>query len=428
VRVLLINPPTKYVVQPCVYPPIGLGYVAAAFRRFRPNWTTDLLDCAGAKPATVVNTILDGLYDIVGFTGSSLYWKDTENIVRSLRASAVRTPYLIAGGPHVTLTKDYDSNLWDTVFVGVADLTVGDFCDDFDNKKPHSIYMPRQCEPDDLPIPIAPLGANMNVGGAGATAVLYTSFGCTHNCVFCAARAMYPRVKFRSIDHVMKEIDHYVKLGVKSIRFMDDAFTMSIPRVSDLCARLKPLGLSWGCMARVDQVGMNILDEMKASGCTEVAFGIESFDQNVLDVVGKKVLVSRNAEALKLAYESGLAVEAFIMTGAPGESVRTAKENIFHLKYHEHVISKLLLQTFMPYPGCAVWKDPKAHGIEIVDFDVSKYNAHQYMRGVDGEVCEVPIWSPHRIKGLTYYQQLENHRMMREYCISTSKATKGIYK
>jgi len=418
VKIAFVNPPTKYAVEPRVYPPVGLGYLAAAVNT-RTKHVAEVLDLAGHSIEEAAERIILGAYDIVGFTASSTYWAD----MLSTAAYVARFQplvQLIVGGPHVTITRARP-DLFRAVFYGSADASIVTWLDD---GQPYGSFESIPMGVDELPIPEAPLAKGVNSFDGGQTAIIYSGFGCTHMCSFCAARAMFGRLQFRSVPHVMAEVDHYIARGVSHIRFMDDAFTMGRRRTLELCEALKDRAVDWGCMARVDQVDMNLLNVMKASGCVNIAYGIESFDDKVLKLLDKGALASRNSEAIKLTYEAGIPCTAFIMVGTPGETEYTIAENLDVLDYHSRRITKILLQTFMPVPGCAIWEDPEKYGIQIVDRDYSKYNAHQWMPGPDGPM-ETPIWSPIRIDGLTYEQQCLNHRRMRDF--AAGHTNKGVY-
>ncbi len=413
-EIAFVNPPTKYVVEPGVYPPVGLGYLAAAVNTNTVD-NARVIDCAGDKTSDAVDRLLD--FDVVGFTASSTYWGAMLEVARELKRLSPNT-VIIAGGPHVTITRERDDCI-SSIFIGPSDQTIVDFLGDLDRGCCRPVYEGRALPPDMLPIPETPLGKNSNIGAGGLTAIIYSGFGCTHSCSFCAARAMYPEIRLRSVKHLMAEIDNYVARGVTEIRFMDDAFTMARSRAINICRELGRRGVSWGCMARVDQVDSVLLREMREGGCSEVAFGIESFDDVVLKAINKQVLASRNSEAIKLTHEAGLKVGIFVMTGTPGESKTTADTNVDLLEYHRERIAKILMQTFMPVPGCAVWQNPTEHGIRIVDPDYSKYNAHQFMRNSAGEIVPTPLWSPIRIDGLTEDQQYLNMQKMRDYVFAT---------
>ncbi len=60
----------------------------------------------------------------------------------------------------------------------------------------------------------------------------YTSLimtrGCPFKCVFCATDLYGTKVRRRSMDHVMEEIEHVVNdLGITHINFLDDVLTLS---------------------------------------------------------------------------------------------------------------------------------------------------------------------------------------------------------
>ncbi len=84
---------------------------------------------------------------------------------------------------------------------------------------------------------------------------LYTTRGCPAQCTFC----LWPQTlsghpwRKRSSDAVAAEM---VKAKaywpwVKEFFFDDDTFNIQKARTIELCAKLKPLGLTWSCTSRV---------------------------------------------------------------------------------------------------------------------------------------------------------------------------------
>jgi radical SAM superfamily enzyme YgiQ (UPF0313 family) len=65
-------------------------------------------------------------------------------------------------------------------------------------------------------------------------------------------------------------------------------FPLNKNRTKELMQYLEDKGIFWKCSTRIDCIDEEILELMKKSGCKEIAFGIESADEEVLDIIGKK--------------------------------------------------------------------------------------------------------------------------------------------
>ena len=65
---------------------------------------------------------------------------------------------------------------------------------------------------------------------------------------------------------------------VKEFFFDDDTFNIQKARTVELCAKLKPLGLTWSCTSRVT-TDYETLKAMKEAGCRLLIVGFESGDR-----------------------------------------------------------------------------------------------------------------------------------------------------
>ena len=61
-------------------------------------------------------------------------------------------------------------------------------------------------------------------------------------------------------------------------------------KYTPFCAGLDELGvdLTWSCFSRVDTINAEMLDDMKAHGCHQIMYGIESASAEILANVGKR--------------------------------------------------------------------------------------------------------------------------------------------
>jgi anaerobic magnesium-protoporphyrin IX monomethyl ester cyclase len=417
-RIALVNPPQKLLVDPGAYPPVGLGYLTAILRKC--DYYCDLLDLQGATQDEALALLAS--YNVVGYTAVTPYYADTLQLAK---ANARPGVWQIIGGPHATITREKDPVFCSAV-LGPGELSIQRFLLDLlAGDEPKSFYELPGLPLDELPHPICEAGKRLNFKGEPRTAVIFTSRGCTHKCAFCAARSVYPRIAFRDVQDVALEVAEWVEKGVRTFRFMDDGLTMSKPRSVKLFQALMPLRVKWACMVRADQVDPPLLALMKSAGCTEVAFGVESFDPNVLRALDKECDIKQNILAVQQSHEAGLYVHVFLMMSTPGETyLTTPKLNIDNMEALRGKFDKLLYSTFMPHLGTPIAKNPRAYGIRIVETDHSKYTQHQFVKK-DGRVVEVPLWSPIRIDGMTWEQQLENLQMMDRYVKTLPQLGKG---
>ena len=98
---------------------------------------------------------------------------------------------------------------------------------------------------------------------------MLTSRGCPYGCIYCVHSSLTfareiawrqgadgpqgtprkgkPRVSFRSVESVERELHELNEAGYKAIGFMDDNFIWTEERTLALCAALKKYDFVWGC-------------------------------------------------------------------------------------------------------------------------------------------------------------------------------------
>jgi anaerobic magnesium-protoporphyrin IX monomethyl ester cyclase len=209
------------------------------------------------------------------------------------------------------------------------------------------------------------------VYGHAATSVL-TARGCSFNCAFCCKNIFGSKIRFRSPENVENEIKQIIKdYGIKSFLFYDDTFTLQRDRLYDLCQRLSKLDVIFRCNGDARHNTYDDYIRLYQAGCREIAFGIESASQMILDKINKGVTVEQNRQAIREAKKAGLLVKAYLMIGSPGETRQTIQETMKFIQ--ETNPDQFTLFNFIPLPGCAIWKDPQKYNIKIVNQDFKNY-------------------------------------------------------
>jgi radical SAM superfamily enzyme YgiQ (UPF0313 family) len=136
---------------------------------------------------------------------------------------------------------------------------------------------------------------------------------------------------------------------------------------------------------------------LKEAGCQEIAFGIESGSQYILDRINKRTTVQQNIDTILTAKKAGLLTKAYLVVGFPGETQETIDDTKRFMD--EANPDKFTLFQFVPLPGCDVYKYPEKYGVTEMNKDWDQFFniAGQYEGGSSFRTSEL---SSERIKYL----------------------------
>lgn len=125
-----------------------------------------------------------------------------------------------------------------------------------------------------------------------------TSRGCPHSCTFCNSICKY---RCRSMDSVEMEIDHYIKhYKSELIVFNDNTLNASKGRFKRICQMMKSKRVAWSAALRLDNLDESLVSLAKDSGLIYTVVGVESFKQETLDKMDKKITVKQIETGLDL--------------------------------------------------------------------------------------------------------------------------------
>lgn len=157
------------------------------------------------------------------------------------------------------------------------------------------------------------------------SAVTITSRGCPYRCIFCAGRTVSgEKVRFRSAENVLKEINNLYKQGIREVIFLDDHFLADRNRALTIMSGILKdyKGLTWKCVnVTAWLLDKEILELMRESGCAHITVSIESGNQEVLaKIVKKPIRLDKIPGILDLAKSMGFEIIANFVIGFPGET------------------------------------------------------------------------------------------------------------
>jgi len=185
---------------------------------------------------------------------------------------------------------------------------------------------------------------------------LYTTRGCPAQCTFC----LWPQTlsghpwRKRSTDDVAREMARAKQLwpDVKEFFFDDDTFNIQKARTIELCAKLKPLALTWSCTSRVT-TDYETLKAMKEAGCRLLIVGYESGDAQILKNIKKGATVERARQFTKDCHKLGLVIHGDFILGLPGETHQTINNTIAFAK--ELDVETIQVSVAHAYPGTELY-------------------------------------------------------------------------
>jgi len=159
---------------------------------------------------------------------------------------------------------------------------------------------------------------------------ILTSLGCVNHCKFCCFGTGIVPYGYRGVDNIIDEIKYVRSIGVKELRFMDYSITINKKLIKELCHEMirQKLVMPWHALSHINEVDANLLDFMKAAGCTTLAFGVESADQEVLDAQNKGTTVTKIELMFDYCQKIGIKTLAHFVIGLPGQDEDSVRRTI----------------------------------------------------------------------------------------------------
>ena len=258
---------------------------------------------------------------------------------------------------------------------------------------------------------------------------LYTTRGCPAQCTFC----LWPQTlsghpwRKRSTDDVAGEMAKAKELwpDVKEFFFDDDTFNIQKARTIELCAKLKPLGLTWSCTSRVT-TDYETLKAMKEAGCRLLIVGYESGDAQILKNIKKGATVERARQFTKDCHKLGLVVHGDFILGLPGETHETINNTIAFAK--ELDVETIQVSVAHAYPGTELYDYMMKNGFMVAGSKMVDEGGHQLVQMQYPDLPADDIMAAvHRFYDEYYFRPKAVYRILRK-AVFDSGERKRLYK
>ena len=282
---------------------------------------------------------------------------------------------VILGGFHATFLPEEALRHADAVVVGEAEYVFPEIIKDLKRNSLKRIYKATKLHSlKGLPVPRYDLIDKDFILNHPVQATR----GCPYRCSFCSVTSLYPSLRVRPVDEVMRDITCFEGrnyLQNKMVMFMDNNIIVNNKYAKELFKKMKPLKKWWLSQVSINMTNDKELMRLAAdSGCRGVIVGLETFSQENLKNIGKRQnKISEYKNAIKTFHEYGIYVMASIVIGFDSDT----KESI-------HRIPNIIQELGVDYPylfiltplyGTELFNQMDREG-RIITKDWSRYNCY----------------------------------------------------
>lgn len=372
-HILLVMPSSPFLVDSRTFPPLGLLYLGAALEANGHRVT--VVDLAFDSPLSDHNP------DLIGIMCLTPHFPQMPQLLSQLRSLYPSTPIAV-GGPHFsTVPADGERLGVDATCVGDGEEAILRIVA---GERGVVQSVGGIVDVDRYPIPARHLlpiyDYRYQIAGLTATTMM-TQRGCSFACTFCCHWEGYRKVRMRSLDNVVMEVQHLKQLGFGGIMVYDDEIDLNHKRTMALCEALKPERIRWRAFIKANCFNEEQARAMADSGCWELCTGVESGSDAILKTIQKKATVADNTRVVHLCRKYGIRMKAFCMVGHPGETLETAYATRDWLI--DNRVSEFNLSLYTPYLGTPVFDTPHKYDLQ---FDKLDYGQEEFFyRGKPGE-------------------------------------------
>lgn len=160
--------------------------------------------------------------------------------------------------------------------------------------------------------------------------------GCPFNCTFCSEKVLFNKlcgIKYRDVEDIIKIIKS-ISYDFNEIFFSATTMTVNRKWTENLCNRLieENNKMPWRTVTRIDCVDEELLTLMKKAGLNKICFGVETFDDKLLEDINKNQNVNNVIKVLSLCNKLNIKAKALLMLGIPGQTSKSVYDTIKILK------------------------------------------------------------------------------------------------
>jgi anaerobic magnesium-protoporphyrin IX monomethyl ester cyclase len=352
-KIALIQPDSPYLSYPLAFPSLGLLYISAYLKNH--GYKVDYYDLTGGKKLPDIKA------DIIAFTCQITQYPQVLAMKNKLQADR-----FIIGGPFPTHSPEICAHDGFQVIRGEGEIAM---LQAVENKNETLGYVDPNFFPDWEAIDLKRYGYLLE--DKKCINIMTKRGNCPYKCAFCAKQedGKSP-LRFRTAKNVLQEVRYLKKKGFGAIAIYDDDVLIDKERDYEIFMGLKELGMPYRCMTRTNLANRKNLEFLKATGCAELAIGVETADNNLRKIIRKGTTVEQDTEFVKICRAIGLRIKTYLMIGLPGESKESVIKTFSWLKQAKP--DNFDISVFTPYPGCDIYKHKENYDISWDEKELRK--------------------------------------------------------
>lgn len=452
-RILLAEPPNRFPADAHPRPNGSLGpiYLAASLRI--AGFNVDFLDATvglnshslkdtfhnksrpnkkglvriGMRESLIAKVVKN--YDLIGLT--SIFTAQTTEALRfsSIVKQANPKAFLIAGGINAWAMADrFLAAGYDAVCQGEGESIIVELAKTLaqgknwkkiqgllylkNNKVVFSGISTPPTDINSLPIPAydlwplerywkisAPHGGDFPPGVIVKYASLETSRGCPYSCQFCHNSTLKDhcltgpigKLRLKSIDRVMQEVDILKNLGVEWLFFEDDSLLAIPNRAIKIFKKIADRGLHLADVNGVNlihfykrdsngrmHIRQDLLEAMVEAGFKQLVLPFESGSKRIIDKYASGKWNPETFDVVGLVravHKLGLKIPGNFMIGFPDETPEELQQTVdLAKKLIEEGLTYASFFIVVPYPGSKLFSDALKNGYLDPDFDTDLFH------------------------------------------------------
>lgn len=264
-----------------------------------------------------------------------------------------------------------------------------------------------------------------------------TSRGCYYTkCTFCNLHLDHRNFRLRQTELLMKDIHTLSqKYHTPYFFFTDESVPMN--KLRDISQNLleNQWNIKWmGGVRFENALDSDLLKMMSESGCQKVVFGLESYNQRVLDVMKKGIKTEVVKKILDECLRAGISFHLYVIVGFPTETEKEALETLDFVLRKEYLGSpgfSCLPSLFGMEKDSPITHDPAGYGLKSlktlksedlglgyfyeVEQGMSPEEAEQMYHYVIGQLSEVLCPFPYNYSlsdGLLYITRIKQKNVL----------------
>lgn len=371
-KVLLINPPVSFRIQPL--PPLGIGYISAILEKEGHEVHVMDMPISEMDLHHVKKEISETYYELIGLSVVTSTYPISLKI-SSLVKQFSSSSKIMVGGPHPTFAYNdiIHENSIDLVVRYEGEITVKEIISFLEQeksltrvpgvvlKKGGHIFVnedrPLIKNLDTLPFPARHLFPMERYRKNNLRTSILGSRGCPFHCSFCTTTLLgRGQYRYRNPTKVVDEIEEVISTyAFEGVDFVDDFFTLNEAWTRKICKQIlkRKLEISWLCETRLDFLSSNLMALMKKSGCKTIIFGVESGDKGIRKRVSKNLrLRGKNLmSSIRNITELGIQARPTFILGLPGESLNSLNKTVELVRELSRLPgAKPWVNLFTPFP------------------------------------------------------------------------------